>query len=46
MTVERELHYNKPKKGFRNLTFNGSVYIPEDDYKHAQDKKMCIRDRL
>ena len=43
MTVERELHYNKPEKGFRNLTFNGSVYIPEDDYKHAQDKNIPLR---
>lgn len=39
MSVTRELHYNKPEKGLRNLNFNGSAYIPKDDYEKALDKK-------
>lgn len=43
LELERELHYNKPEKGFRHLKFNGSAYIPKDDYDKATNKNIPLR---
>lgn len=43
LSITRELHYNKPEKGLRTLNFNGSVYIPQDDYDKAMNKNKTIR---
>ena len=43
LVVERELHYNEPKKGFRTLTFNGSAYIPKNDYEKAVKNNKPLR---
>ncbi len=43
LTLTRELHYNKPEKGMRNLNFKGSAYIPQDDYDKAVKTKKPLR---
>jgi len=43
LSLERELHYNEPEKGFRTLTFNGSAYIPKDDYEKALKNNKPLR---
>lgn len=43
LTLERELHYNKPEKGFRHLDFKGSAYIPQDDYDEAINNNIPLR---
>jgi glutamyl-tRNA synthetase len=43
LTLERELHYNEPEKGFRVLNFKGSAYIPKDDYEKALKNNKPLR---
>ncbi|WP_455645633.1 glutamate--tRNA ligase [Methanosphaera sp.] len=43
LSVSRELHYNQPEKGMRTLNFNGSAYIPQDDYDKAVSQKKPLR---
>ena len=43
LTVERELHYNEPEKGFRTLKFTGSAYIPKDDFDKAINDNKPLR---
>ncbi|OED29810.1 glutamate--tRNA ligase [Methanosphaera sp. WGK6] len=46
LSISRELHYNQPEKGMRTLNFNGSAYIPQDDYDKAisQNKPLRLMD--
>lgn len=43
LSVERELHYNEPEKGFRTLNFNKSAYIPKNDYDKALNENIPLR---
>jgi len=43
LSIERELHYNEPEKGFRTLNFNKSAYIPKKDYDIALKDNIPLR---
>ncbi len=41
-TLKKELHPDYPDRGFRKLKFNGSVYIPQEDYKDGHIRLMDL----